>query len=107
MSEVGYFHSISLPFERSSSFNSVTTESTVIRKPIFIGLENQTSDMGGSVLSTSQNDTEIEVTPHQDINLLLQEVVSVIHDNQTMQDSGIVARPLSPSECSIGKFLIK
>lgn len=92
--EVGFFQSFAFPFERSSSYNSIATESTIIRNSNAKGVES--SD--GS-LDTRSEMKELNART----SLLLKDVVSVIKDNQTMQDSGIVARPASPSENSIGK----
>lgn len=98
--EVGFFQYVALPFERSSSFNSFTTESTVLRTA-----QPRRSDRTSDMESSPNSQVTFEAGTN-DTSLLLQEVVSVIHDNQTMQDSGIVARPISPSECSIGMIFL-
>lgn len=95
-------------FERSSSINSVTTANTVIQvQPINQLLRNpvvfdnvQTSDMEVSVTSllTQESDKRIDSW-----NRVFNLNDTSMYDSQGMQDSGIVARPASPSECSIGK----
>lgn len=97
-------------FERSSSVNSVTTANTVIQvQPNTQLLNNQilkdnvqTSDM--EISTTSIVSKTSEINPVYTRNAFFQGPTTALHDSQGMQDSGIVARPASPSESSIGKY---
>lgn len=103
-------------FDRSSSINSVTTANTVIQvQPInrilrqqFTNNDNvQTSDMEVSATSiVSQISEDIVIKKRDYLRYMLgHDGNTSMHESQGMQDSGIVARPASPSESSIGKLI--
>lgn len=104
----------SCTFERSSSINSVTTANTVIQvQPInrilrqqFVKDTIQTSDMEVSATSIVSQASEDFIIKKRDYlrHVLNQDGTTSLHESQGMQDSGIVARPASPSESSIGKY---
>lgn len=93
---VGSLHPSHAPLERSSSFNSTTTASTVV--PVE---RNLPKDNRNEVTPAGAEQRELPSRRHQSTSACLQEEMI------GMQDSGFVAgpRPASPSECSIGTFV--
>lgn len=82
----GSLHPPTMSMERSSSFNSTITASTVVRS-------DWNGNRGGSTVSVEDGNGNPSACPQE-------EMVG-------MQDSGFVAgpRPATPSECSIGWVL--
>lgn len=98
---VGSIHPSFVSLERSSSFNSTTTNSTVIPAHGSLPKENKIDDVMNEVVAARREQSGRERRDENgNTNLYLHEEMI------GMQDSGFVAgpRPASPSECSIGEF---
>lgn len=99
---VGSLHPSPAPLERSSSFNSTTTASTVVPADRNLPKGSRNGSVRIEVAAASAEQRELPPRLHQSTSACLQEEMI------GMQDSGFVAgpRPASPSECSIGTFML-